>query len=113
MEVHVDKSEIEDSEKLADLDQDATDLETKSLDSLNAVEMSPKSATFVDDSIPEITVTLSGKQRRISEESDEYAPKSDKKTELDSPIHVPEEHVEDTVLEVSVQSQPEAHFDEK
>ncbi|XP_063910772.1 titin-like isoform X7 [Zophobas morio] len=113
MEVHVDKSEIEDSEKLADLDQDATDLETKSLDSLNAVEMSPKSATFVDDSIPEITVTLSGKQRRISEESDEYAPKSDKKTELDSPIHVPEEHVEDTVWEVSVQSQPEAHFDEK
>ncbi|XP_015834172.2 titin isoform X6 [Tribolium castaneum] len=113
MEVHVDKSEIEDSEKLAELDQDATDLETKSLDSLNAVEMSPKSTYSADEAIPEITVTLSGKQRRISEESDEYAPKTEKKTDLDSPIHVPEEHVEDTVWEVSVQSQPEARFDEK
>jgi hypothetical protein len=113
MEVHVDKSEIEDSEKLAELDQDATDLETKSLDSLNAVEMSPKSSYLVDEAIPEITVTLSGMQRRISEESDEYVPKSSKKpTGSDSPIHVPEEHVEDTVWEVSVQSQPE-RFDEK
>lgn len=114
MEVHVDKSEIEDSEKLAELDQDATDLETKSLDSLNAVEMSPKSTYSIDEAIPEITVTLSGKQRRISEESDEYAPKAEKKpADLDSPINVPEEHVEDTVWEVSVQSQPEARFDEK
>lgn len=101
MEVHVDKSEIEDSEKLAELDQDATDIETKSLDSLNAVEMSPK--FIMDDGIPEITVTTSGIQRRISEESDEYAPK---KPTLDSPINVPEEHVEDTVWEVSIQNQP-------
>lgn len=111
MEVHVDKSEIEDSEKLADLDQDATDLETKSLDSFNAIEMSPKSLNFVEEPIPEITVTLSGMQKRMSEESDEYAPKEDKKKE--SPINQPEQRVEDIVWEVSVQSHPEGQFNEK
>lgn len=104
MEVHVDKSEIEDSEKLTEIEQD---LETKSLDSLTAVSS--------DEHIPEITVTLSGKQRRISEESDEYEDKTQKVTQSKqaSKICQPEEHVQDTVWEVSIQSQPNITFEEK
>ncbi|XP_049819923.1 ankyrin-2-like isoform X3 [Aethina tumida] len=107
MEVHVDKSEIEDSEKLTEVD---TDFETKSVDSFVA-EQSPKGITSVDEAIPEITVTLSGKQRRISEESDEYANKEELASTKSPPINQPEEHIEETVWEVSVQS--ETHFDEK
>lgn len=116
MEVLVDKSEIEDTEKLADLDQD---FEGKSIDSLDG-EISPKLSQFGDEAIPEITVTLSGKQRRISEESDEYAEKESKepispvteKSDVESPIKVPEERIQDTVWEVS-ESHQEAAFDEK
>ncbi|KAB0792252.1 hypothetical protein PPYR_14211 [Photinus pyralis] len=114
MEVHVDKSEVEDSEKITDNEQDATDIETKSLDSLNASEAPRLHAT--DDLIPEITVTLSGKQRRISEDSDESfdAPQPEapivspiaEKSEASSPVHHPEQHVESTVWEASVESQP-------
>lgn len=99
MEVHVDKSEIEDSEKVTDIEQDATDLETKSLDSLNAV----------DDHVPEITVTLSGKQRRISEDSDEESEKETHKAQ----ICQSEQRSEDVVWEVSVESEPNIKFDER
>lgn len=116
MEVLVDKSEIEDTEKLAELDQD---FEGKSIDSLDS-EISPKLSQFGDEAIPEITVTLSGKQRRISEESDEYAEKEIKKSistvteksDAESPIKVPEERIQDTVWEVS-ESHQEAAFEEK
>lgn len=122
MEVHVDKSEIEDSEKIADLEQDATDIETKSLDSLNATEISPKTSFYTEDNIPEITISLSGKQRRISEESEDSEEKPPKKeirrktigkSESGSPIYQPEEHIQDTVWEVSVQSQEQTIFDER
>lgn len=122
MEVHVDKSEIEDSEKIADLEQDGTDIETKSLDSLNATEISPKTSFYTEDNIPEITISLSGKQRRISEESEDSEGKPPKKEEprkvigksdSGSPIYQPEEHVQDTVWEVSVQSQEQPLFEEK
>ncbi|KAL3274831.1 hypothetical protein HHI36_019614 [Cryptolaemus montrouzieri] len=68
-EIHVDKSEIEKSEKVKDkyLDGLQTSLEVKSIS---------KSPIF-EEAIPEITFSLSGKQRRISEESDEYAPKDE------------------------------------
>lgn len=122
MEVHVDKSEIEDSEKIADLDQDATDVETKSLDSLNATEISPKTSFYTEDNIPEITISLSGKQRRISEESEDSEEKAVKKEATKevigksgsgTPIHQPEEHIQDTVWEVSVQSQDQPIFEER
>lgn len=114
MEVLVDKSEIEDTEKISDLDQD---LEAKSLDSFD--QYSPK-IIGDDEMIPEITVTLSGKQRRISEESDEYAPKQDldtyspikEKSEAESPVKVPQENIEDTVWEVSIESQIGVEFTE-
>lgn len=112
MEVHVDKSETEYSEKIAELDQDATDFETKSLDSLNVIDETQKTGATFDDHIPEITITLSGKQRRISEESDEDI-KSEQRNTAESPIKQPEEHIQDTIWEVSVQSQPETQFDER
>ncbi|KAF5279400.1 hypothetical protein FQA39_LY05510 [Lamprigera yunnana] len=109
MEVHVDKSEVEDSEKITDFE---TDVETKSLDSLNAVDIGLRAT----ESIPAITFTLSGKQRRISEDSDESfdAGQQDvsvptpisEQSEVTSPVHHPEQHVDSTVWETSVQSQP-------
>ncbi|KAJ8951609.1 hypothetical protein NQ318_012279 [Aromia moschata] len=115
MEVLVDKSEIEDTEKLTELDQD---YEAKSVDSLEA-ESSPKS-NLVEDGIPEIRFTLSGEQRRISEESDDYIVKPEitesssvtQKSEVESPIRLPKEYVQDTVWEVSVESHP-VKFDER
>lgn len=116
MEVHVDKSEVEDSEKITDNDQDATDIETKSLDSLNAIEAGSRLSFNLDEQIPEITVTLSGKQRRISEDSEESLDdaKQDpriispilEKSEVISPVCHPEEHVDNTVWEAPIQSQP-------
>lgn len=102
MEVHVDKSELEDSEKVTDMEQDTTDVETKSLDSLNAS----------DDHVPEITVTLSGKQRRISEDSEE-----NEQVQVESShgaqIYQSEQRTEDIVWEVSVESDPTTKFDER
>ncbi|CAG9816366.1 unnamed protein product [Phaedon cochleariae] len=106
MEVLVDKSEIEDSEKIADLDQD---IEGRSIESLD------------DEVIPEITVTLSGAQRRISEESDEYAEKSmeihedasiPEKTETEEAVKLPQESFQDTVWEVSIESPSGVEFNE-
>lgn len=101
MEVHVDKSETEDSEKVTDMEQDATDVETKSLDSLNAAE----------DHVPEITVTLSGKQRRISEDSEEELEKETLPQEAQ--ICQSEQRTEDIVWEVSVESEPHNKFEER
>ncbi|XP_057661855.1 ankyrin-2-like isoform X33 [Diorhabda carinulata] len=115
MEVLVDKSEIEDTEKISDIDPD---LEAKSFDSLDQ-EHSPKQ--IPDESIPEITVTLSGKQRRISEESDESEPKVEQvdihspikeKSDDESPIKVPQENIQDTVWEVSIESHTGMEFTE-
>lgn len=99
MEVHVDKSEIEDSEKGTDVEQDATDLETKSLDSLNAA----------DYHVPEITFTLSGKQRRISSEDESERELVPKETQ----ICQSQQRTEDIVWEVSVESEPHTKFDER
>lgn len=105
MEVHVDKSEIEDSEKVTDIEQDATDMETKSLDSLNASE----------DHVPEITVTLSGKQRRISEDSEDDQQKEQdlKELEHETEICQSQQRTEDIVWEVSIESEPTTKFDER
>ncbi|KAG5895832.1 hypothetical protein JTB14_038262 [Gonioctena quinquepunctata] len=112
MEVLVDKSEIEDTEKIAELDQD---LEGRSTDSHETE--SPK-MNLDDEGIPEITFTLSGKQRRISEESDEYAdhqtkPPVEEKSGAESPIKVPQESVQNTVWEVSVESHSGNEFEER
>lgn len=82
LEVHVDKSEIEDSEKMTDFD--ATDIETKSLDSLNAIDSSPKSFDMITD-----------EKLKISK----FTP------ELESPIKQPEEHIPDIIWETPVQSE--------
>nr|CAI5853502.1 unnamed protein product [Callosobruchus analis] len=92
MEVLVDKSEIEDTEKIAELDQE---LEGRSIASLDAEDARPHE----DDNIPEITITLSGKQKRMSEEDSET---SDQDTQH-VPVHVPQEQVHATVWEVSVE----------
>lgn len=84
LEVHVDKSEIEDSEKMTDLD--GTDIETKSMDSLNAIDSSPKA--FDSD------------ERR----KDLKFPSEEEK-EVVSPIKQPEEHVQNIIWEAPVQSQ--------
>lgn len=100
MEVHVDKSEMEDSEKITDVDQDVTDLETKSLESLNAIE-----ENVLEVSIP----------KHIAEDSNKYdacQKNSDAEKVIPHTVFLPEEHIQDTVWEVSVESQPEK-FEER
>lgn len=100
MEVHVDKSEMEDSEKNTDVDQDVTDLETKSLESLNAIE----------ENVPEMAV-----QKHIVEDSNKYDTFQKKLNDdkvVTHTVFLPEEHIQDTVWEVSVESQPEK-FEER
>ena len=114
MEVHVDKSEIEDSEKIADTDQDVTDMETKSLDSLNAIDISPKTSFNVED-MTETTTNLSTTQF-LSEQKEILTVKHERPKDVilhyetvqekTSPIHRPEEHIQDTVWEVSIETQP-------
>ncbi|XP_065162142.1 titin-like [Atheta coriaria] len=120
MEVHVDKSELEESEKMTDVE--GTDMESKSIDSGDITELSPKTLYYQDD-IPEITISLSGKQRRISEESDDSVEKPvqdidiktpiKERSEVTSPINQPEEHIQDTIWEVSVQSEQPQVFEEQ
>lgn len=71
-EIHIDKSETEKSEKVKDIQSPETKIHFE-----------------VQDNIPEITFTLSGKQRRISEESDEYVVEEVEKI---SPVPEQEEH---------------------
>lgn len=114
MEVHVDKSELEESEKTADN-------ELESLVQKTNIELGTTA-----EEIPEITVTLSGKQRRISEESDEYADKptcenedgaaavsTDIPEDLEEPkdletsaVQQYEENVQATLWEAAVETQP-------
>lgn len=99
MEVHVDKSEIEDSEKVTDLDQDVTDQETKSLDSLNTT----------DEHVPEITVTLSGRQKRIGEDEEKI---EDSDVPQEARMYQSGQLTEDILWETSVESEPTTTFNE-
>ncbi|KDR18944.1 hypothetical protein L798_07346 [Zootermopsis nevadensis] len=95
LEVHVDKSEIEETEKMCDIEEDIKGVDP------NRTE---------GEVIPSITVTLSGKQKRDScsqGESEDTASESDVTPE-EHPLYQPEEHVHDTVWEVPVQEQPES-----
>ncbi|XP_039276420.1 uncharacterized protein LOC111064087 [Nilaparvata lugens] len=128
MEVHIDKSEIEESEKEKDTEEMLKQEEYSNL-------VKDKIMLEEDEPIPSITVTLSGKQR-----TDSYSPadSEDNQSEADivpehssteekaqkvlesqlkfaktssesrEPcVHTPEEHFPDTVWEVPVQQEPE------
>ncbi|PSN29192.1 hypothetical protein C0J52_26276 [Blattella germanica] len=98
LEVHVDKSEIEETEKERDIDEDIKAMESRA----------------DEDVIPSITVTLSGKQRTESYsqgESEDTQSESDVTPE-EHPLYQPEEHIHDTVWEVPVQEQPESIVEE-
>ncbi|CAG2053004.1 unnamed protein product [Timema podura] len=113
LEVHVDKSEIEGSEKEKYIDEDMTNIEKE------IEEQGIKDETPSEEPIPSITVTLSGIQRTESYtegESEDTASESDVTPE-DSrgkahPLYQPEEHIPDTVWEVPVQEQVETIMDE-
>lgn len=95
LEVHVDKSEIEETEKERDIEEDIKAMEFSRLD---------------EEAMPSITVTLSGKQRTDSYsqgESEDTASESDVTPE-EHPLYRPEEHIHDTVWEVPVQEQTES-----
>jgi hypothetical protein len=99
LEVHVDKSEIEETEKERDIEEDIKAMESSRLD---------------EEAIPSITVTLSRKQRTDScsqGESEDTASESDVTPE-EHPLYRPEEHIHDTVWEVPVQEQAESVGDE-
>ncbi|XP_063237244.1 uncharacterized protein LOC134539287 isoform X16 [Bacillus rossius redtenbacheri] len=100
LEVHLDKSEVEESEK----EQDADEL-----------KLSP-----LKEQIPSITVTRSGKQRTESYsqgESEDTASQSDVTPEDvgggEHPLYQPEEHMPDTIWEVPVQQQAETVMEEE
>lgn len=89
LEVHVDKSEIEDSEKVTDIEQDGTDGDNKSFSAEEYLsEPDSKSLEKID----------------IVEEELKATPK--KIEQLISPIREHKELVLDTTWEVSIQSQP-------
>lgn len=99
LEVHVDKSEIEETEKERDIEEDIKAMESSRIE---------------EEVIPSITVTLSGKQRTDSYsqgESEDTASESDVTPE-EHPLYQPEEHIHDTVWEVPVQEQPESVAEE-
>lgn len=95
LEVHVDKSETEETEKECDVEED-----------VKAVE----SSRMEEEAIPSITVTLSGKQHTDSYsqgESEDTASESDVTPE-EHPLYQPQEHIHDIVWEVPIQEQPES-----
>nr|CAD7399503.1 unnamed protein product [Timema cristinae] len=113
LEDHVDKSEIEGSEKEKYIDEDMTNIEKE------IEEQGIKEVTLSEEPIPFITVTLSGIQRiesYIKGESEETASESDvtpeDSREKAHPLYQPEEHIPDTVWEVPVQEQVETIMDE-
>ncbi|RZF36820.1 hypothetical protein LSTR_LSTR014990 [Laodelphax striatellus] len=128
MEMHIDKSEIEESEKEKDNEES---LKLAEHSNIVSDQIMPEE----DEPIPSITVTLSGKQRTDSyspgdsedneseadnvpehfstEEKDQNISQSQtKSTKMSSEkqepcVHTPEEHIPDTVWEVPVQQEPE------
>nr|CAD7258120.1 unnamed protein product [Timema shepardi] len=113
LEDHVDKSEIEGSEKEKYIDEDMTNIEKE------IEEQGIKEVTLSEEPIPFITVTLSGIQRTesyIEGESEDTASESDvtpeDSREKAHPLYQPEEHIPDTVWEVPVQEQVETIMDE-
>lgn len=92
LEVHIDKSETEESEKERDIEEEIKAMDSSRVD---------------DEGVASITVTLSGKQRTDSYsqgESEDTASESDVTPE-EHPLYQPEEHIHDTVWEVPVQEQ--------
>ena len=99
LEVHVDKSEIEETEKERVIEEDIKAMESCRVD---------------DDGVASITVTLSGKQQSDSYsqgESEDTASESDVTPE-EHPLYQPEEHIHDTIWEVPVQEQSESVAEE-
>lgn len=99
LEVHVDKSEIEETEKERDIEEEIKAMESCRVD---------------DDGVGSITVTLSGKQQTDSYsqgESEDTASESDVTPE-EHALYQPEEHIHDTVWEVPVQEQSESVVEE-
>ena len=95
LDVHVDKSEIEETEKERVIEEDIKAMESCRID---------------DDGVASITVTLSGKQQSDSYsqgESEDTASESDVTPE-EHPLYQPEEHIHDTVWEVPVQEPSES-----
>lgn len=101
LEVLVDKSEIEDTEKFAELDND---LEGRSIDSLDRVE-SMKNFKTEEESYYREVIKHSNEQNEVTTAT--------AKIEKESPIYHPQEQIQDIVWEVSVQSHPESELSER
>lgn len=111
LEVHVDKSETEDTEK--EIDEDIKAIEKHSIKTIASHHCEQQ--INEEEIIPSITVTFSGKQRTDSYsqgESEDTASESDVTPEEAHIVYQPEEHIHDTVWEVPVQEDSQAFPEE-